>query len=800
MGLVYDEEPKYRAHCVMAGPSKVVLDDHEHSKLEGICTVWTRKYPLGWEGISMTEAGDLVNYPSPISAMPNKTANNDIEWAYSTAICVDVGGVETRIECPVLKKTIEFEGVTYDLEPGWDDVVNALKKEFSAWAQRECSVQQQLLVQSCSPPKNSPRESSKQNPKKPKKDQHSMHSPQSSSPLQKAVAQAPGERLASLVNAPCRKKGDGMRDCTDQETSTTVSQGMGPRLKSSLTPQVNQHHGGILQPHHPHNKATCVHSFASPSPGGDALHHPHAHFSNETSTAAEMQQPAAPPLVQEKAKSKKRSRQPSEKKPVALKEEVQESSGQGSQAADAATPPSTGKSGSKRKRSAGTHTPAKKRAAAKKSPASQVQEDGSETLEATQDSIHKHHVQFGSEIDLAPLGEFETPQMKFPDPFQADGLPRSAAEISFSTWSNHSGHMANQSCPSRFEHPGPDPYIQNAQSPMSGMNMGMASSTQFSISQQLRWLDQHQAALIASFRNDHGISESQRVNHKLAELNAYRTRLLAMSCGNPMSANRFGMSQPYNGYFQPPQDPRVPPIQWNNSSQQLNDHQMSGTQQNIDQQRNYLPISTMESNNGTQQTLFQMAGIQENDDSFLGHSQISERLSNNQSAQASVPRPHHHQSSDSHQSPTTVSSNESWATPEVGSLDQLGIFQGEARSTTPCSATYSMSNLGVPFSDAPRRGAYNQNNSRISSISQPESRFPSTTPQPSIAEYPHNSVENARGYVTSLLQTPMDQLLQTPWEEHQRIMRQRHEEMQKQKSTEQREESEENGEPEPGES
>ncbi len=46
----------------------------------------------------------------------------------------------------------------------------------------------------------------------------------------------------------------------------------------------------------------------------------------------------------------------------------------------------------------------------------------------------------------------------------------------------------------------------------------------------------------------------------------------------------------------------------------------------------------------------------------------------------------------------------------------------------------------------------------------------------------------------------MDQLLQTPWEEHQRIMRQRHEEMQKQKSTEQREESEENGEPEPGES
>jgi hypothetical protein len=111
-----------------------------------------------------------------------------------------------------------------------------------------------------------------------------------------------------------------------------------------------------------------------------------------------------------------------------------------------------------------------------------------------------------------------------------------------------------------------------------------------------------------------------------------------------------------------------------------------------------------------------------------------------------------------------------------------------------------MSNLGVPFSDAPRRGAYNQNNSRISSISQPESRFPSTTPQPSIAEYPHNSVENARGYVTSLLQTPMDQLLQTPWEEHQRIMRQRHEEMQKQKSTEQREESEENGEPEPGES
>jgi hypothetical protein len=59
--LVLAEPEKYRAHCVMAATIKVDVDMEGTAQAEGDCSVWTRKYPSGWEGVMKNEKGELVS-------------------------------------------------------------------------------------------------------------------------------------------------------------------------------------------------------------------------------------------------------------------------------------------------------------------------------------------------------------------------------------------------------------------------------------------------------------------------------------------------------------------------------------------------------------------------------------------------------------------------------------------------------------------------------------------------------------------------------------------------------------------
>jgi hypothetical protein len=258
------------------------------------------------------------------------------------------------------------------------------------------------------------------------------------------------------------------------------------------------------------------------------------------------------------------------------------------------------------------------------------------------------------------------------------------------------------------------------------------------------------------------------------------------------------MCPPYSGYLQPYQDPQTSSMQWNNGSQ-LSHPQICSMQESIGQQHNYPQIYGMQSDNGYQRNPFQTSGIQQNNDSLHSHSKISVMQSDNRSSQVSVSRPHLRRPSEE-RSTAAAPNNESWVTPETGSFNQSGTPKSEAQVTIPYSTTSSTPNMTTTFSEVPQRTAPSPSH-LSSNISQPASGLPSSIPQASITEYPLNTVENARGYVTSLLQTPLQDLVQVPYEQHQRILRQRMEDMQRQQSsTSQFPESEERNGPNLGES
>jgi hypothetical protein len=123
-GLVLEEPKRYRARCVITREHKIELQ--QGSTIEGICAVWTRKYPQGWLGLCQTNDGKIVEIKSADSNM--KELENPV-WVYAAAATVVIDGKETRVQCVVLEKIVEVEGISYDLEPGWEDVVNALRQE-----------------------------------------------------------------------------------------------------------------------------------------------------------------------------------------------------------------------------------------------------------------------------------------------------------------------------------------------------------------------------------------------------------------------------------------------------------------------------------------------------------------------------------------------------------------------------------------------------------------------------------------------------------------------------------------------
>jgi hypothetical protein len=149
-GLVLEEPKRYRARCVITREHKIELQ--QGSTIEGICAVWTRKYPQGWQGLCQTNDGKIVEIKSADSNM--KELENPV-WVYAAAATVVIDGKETRVQCVVLGKIVEVEGISYDLEPGWEDVVNALRQE-AATLERKLSWPQEATFPAPSMDSNVP--------------------------------------------------------------------------------------------------------------------------------------------------------------------------------------------------------------------------------------------------------------------------------------------------------------------------------------------------------------------------------------------------------------------------------------------------------------------------------------------------------------------------------------------------------------------------------------------------------------------------------------------------------------------
>jgi hypothetical protein len=135
--MVYDKPPEYRAHCVLVGSSKIKGQSGQ-APVDVPCSVWTRKYPVGWDGIHLNEAGELVNYEY-------QQRKRNIVWAYSAAACVILKGAETSIECVVPEKVVEFNDVQIDLEPGWEDVVYALRDQCLRLVQGDVTINRRQI-------------------------------------------------------------------------------------------------------------------------------------------------------------------------------------------------------------------------------------------------------------------------------------------------------------------------------------------------------------------------------------------------------------------------------------------------------------------------------------------------------------------------------------------------------------------------------------------------------------------------------------------------------------------------------
>jgi hypothetical protein len=123
-GLVLEEPKRYRARCLITREHKI--EWQQGSTVEGVCAVWTRKYPQGWQGLCQTNDSKIVEIKSADSNM--KELENPV-WVHAAAATVVIDGKETKVQCVVSGKTVEVEGIWYDLEPGWEDVVNALRQE-----------------------------------------------------------------------------------------------------------------------------------------------------------------------------------------------------------------------------------------------------------------------------------------------------------------------------------------------------------------------------------------------------------------------------------------------------------------------------------------------------------------------------------------------------------------------------------------------------------------------------------------------------------------------------------------------
>jgi hypothetical protein len=751
IGLVYDEEPKYRAHCVMAGSSKVVLDDKGHSTVEGLCTVWTRKYPKGWQGIWLNEAGTLVNTTVFVSKSPKKTGKLEgttdiLVWSYSTAVCVDVNGIETSIECPVPMKVVEYEGVTYDLEPGWEDVVNALRKECSIWAQKECVVQQQARIESRSPPKKSPRKTQKGTPKQSRKDKQSMNSPQQPSPLHNVVSRFSNQESTFIVTpVNANQGGDMILPNNENQEKSTVHHDSVLVMNAEVPVLLGHDHGAVIQSDLQPQDAVDKAGPRSQRPAA-VPQAAHAQKNNEASDAPSIQAPwdLSQSPVPQPPKPKRRCA--STKKQTASKQELQEPSGEAIHTTACETPPSTGKAGTKRKKPSGTRTPAKKRATAKTSPVEPVPD--------MQDN-HPSRAQCAglSQALPAPPAFQMQQQMAFTHSVQAyHGLPRDFPETPMHPWNNQGGgRLTNPLYSADAEYSGYGSYIQNDHNSTSGTYGDSEGSRRLSISQKLQSIDEKRVALLESYKSITAFEDMLKLQRKQADLDKERTRLINEEGAKAMTENQFPMYHSNNDVLQPAYDPQMSGMQWKNGLQpdysQMS--QMSKAQQDNDPQSMYQMFG-VHSNIGTQPNPYQIFAAQQNDHSLHSHSQVSSTGWGNISERNLVPGSHLRQSSSGYPNSIAISRNESWETPGSGSFNQAGIFQDGSQMYPSYSTDFDMFSLNATPSNVLQRVAPNPNNRQFSNTAQQVASQTSTT-EDAFAGFSNDSVVQARASVESVM-------------------------------------------------
>ncbi|PMD47756.1 hypothetical protein L207DRAFT_523118 [Hyaloscypha variabilis F] len=409
VALVYDEAPKHRANCILRCSRPFPQGQHTN---EALLSIWTRKYPAGWQGL-YKNAGELVNFDEP---------QGTVVWLFSVAAVVEIDGVETSLECGIPKKVLEFSGMSFELEPAWEDVVHVLKEEISGRIQRGCAVQPPMVTQQSSSIQTSSQQALPQQapPQQALLQQSLLKQPLLQQPLlglslhQLATCQ-PTMPPQMFPQAPAPPKNSSQRarktpKKSEDQQNSQPAQSKPPQYApmdsqdKSFVPCIMPNYmpctmgNRTIASQYPEPSVGSQHISQSPygSPGSDLVYDLSQGFNVPTAifegggcekssydnkdppvvykalqgdalSATVVEEPhldASP--VQEQLKSK-RKRAPAKKKQVAPIQEGQEASGQIEQAATLQTPPSTEKSGRKRKNSTTEPTPAKKRAPAKKS-------------------------------------------------------------------------------------------------------------------------------------------------------------------------------------------------------------------------------------------------------------------------------------------------------------------------------------------------------------------------------------------------------------------------------------------------
>jgi hypothetical protein len=566
MRLVYDEPPKHRAHCVMAGSSKIVVD-YQGSTVEADCSVWTRKYPEGWQGIYQNDAGKLINYDEPIGS-------NDTVWVYSAAVCVQLGGDETSVECLVPKRVVEVDGIKYDLEPAWQDVVNALKLETSVWPR--LPAQERTLIED----DPQPQESLERTPKtprgrgRPRKDKQATFPVQQPLPLQNYVPQAMEQQ--SMSHAIPASMDNGKSTTPPHHPNENPVPHYGGYFEPANRPQphpflgwnplplFSYHEGipgrmdsGVQQASHAHMQESAGPSQAAepashvgteensiPSQTVDAVSQVpmdgnnmpyqvvnpapvdrsntpsqvNSHIpSMQDTVASVIAQQHQDPLPGQEQSKPKRKRAPQKEKQTQSMQNVQEPSGQPGGAAEAETPPST-KAGTKRKNSTATRTPAKKTTAAKKTPATKTPAKKRSSSKATMSAQPSEGRDGGSEKgETAAAVQDNIPELPMQFGLQLPAVPSTGFDTS-------RGMRMNQLSPGSSR---PNQYNQPGQP---------------SIYQQLEYIDREHMKLVNTLPQiGSNPTAAHTVQHRMAQLIMTRNQLLGMNYGP--------MYQPINGYL-----------------------------------------------------------------------------------------------------------------------------------------------------------------------------------------------------------------------------------------------------------